>query len=463
MAIPSSRLDCACLHRTASRRLLPGILLDCCLGFPSLSTASTSSTTIVTPNCRAIDKRATDILYTSQTISRNNIETPHQHPHAIFAGPVRGRYLAQLWTRLQISFMIKANVRFSLSRIILWRIHRPVKMNRNAQDAVLDRPPQEPVPKVRQSQDLDSPREHQQNIDTLEEVASGRRQMYVSEIWLDLELEEYAYAKYYVEEDTAERSYNNEIFDIHMKSLLRTLSGWQLSYGDEEHSGIHLRFSAMSPNDTTHQFWPWDNGPCPNERYLSLGPAALLGARKRTIGNLLDFQNGNSASSLTSLTETEFPVISRVPIVKKFSVRDIRYRSLTGDAIRFLLMSLNNLEAVDYTPWLGIDEIEKSRRCSTKVALLESLPPTVKRVKLWETRHDKFHGSIDEPGPIRHVARAAALACSRLVSFSSRSVLNAAHFFDEVIQLHAVDDGTSRPVKVSRSGGPHVFHPLSNA
>ncbi|KAK0370440.1 hypothetical protein CLIM01_12212 [Colletotrichum limetticola] len=367
-------------------------------------------------------------------------------------------------------------------------------MNNNAQHPVLDKPFQTPALELEQSQDLNSPREHEKrgpssrwsifpqeirlmileiifamqskdtpqeksrlasvsaewqtffeernfktlklerlhDIDKLRDFVGPRRQMYVSRIWLHVSLATYTSEEFCKEEDDEEILHNNEIFDKHFKSLLRTLSKWQLGYGDEDHFGIHLHFFADSPEDDYHPFKGDDD---PDEPYDNLEPADLLGARKRLMGNLLDFKNATPTSSLTSLAETGCPVVLRVPVVKKFSVTDVCYRSLSADAIRFLLLSLNNLETIEYEPWRGIDQIDRSRRDKANVALLESLPPTVKRVKLWEARHDNLHGPSEEPGPDRDIARAAALGCSRLVSFSSLNVLDAAHFLDEVIQL----------------------------
>ncbi|KXH42989.1 hypothetical protein CSIM01_01743 [Colletotrichum simmondsii] len=366
-------------------------------------------------------------------------------------------------------------------------------MNKSVQDSMLGREVRKPAPEVEQSQDLDSPGERKRNgpssswnvfpqevrlmileaifkmqskhtpqkksflasvsaewqiffekrnfkslylprlhhITMLEEVVGPRRQMYVSEIYLHVFLAPYTSGEL-CEEDDEEILHNNEIFDEHLKSLLRTLSKWQTSYGNEKHSGIHLHFSAESSDDCDN---PFRTGYTLPGLYDDLEPAEIWGATKRIMGNLLDVKNATTASSLASPAEPEFPAVLRVPIVKQFSVRDELYRSLSAGAIRFLLLSLESLETIEYTSWRGIDKKDRSQRNRANVALLESLPPTTKSVNLEEARHDKFHGPFDEPGPSRDIARVAVLACSRLVSFSSLSVLDAAHFFDEVIQL----------------------------
>ncbi|KAK1722529.1 uncharacterized protein BDZ83DRAFT_783427 [Colletotrichum acutatum] len=270
-----------------------------------------------------------------------------------------------------------------------------------------------------------------QDITMLEDFVGPRRQMYVSEIWLHVLLAPYTSGELCEEEDE-EILHNNEILDEHLESLFRTLSKWQLGYGNEKNSGVHLHFSAEASDDYDNLFR--SNDPL-GELYYDLELAEVLGANKRIMGNLLDFENETSASSLTSPAEPGFPAVLRVPIVKEFSIRDELYRSLSAGAIRFLLLSLDNLETIKYTSWRGIDRRDRYQRDRANVALLESLPPTAKSVSSREARHDKFHGPFDEPGPSRDIARVAVLACFHLVSFSSLSVLDAMHFFNEVIQL----------------------------
>ncbi|OHE91339.1 hypothetical protein CORC01_13368 [Colletotrichum orchidophilum] len=367
-----------------------------------------------------------------------------------------------------------------------------------AQGSGLNEPPQEPTPQLEQSQGADSPREHEptilsynwntfpselrfiilkelskvqseetsdqkgllptvcaewqdffekrnfetlklqsrDDIITLRDYVIDRRQMYVKIIWLSLELGSYSCDVCSEEEDAEEILHNNSVFDSQLTLLLDVISDWNLEKGDRRHSGLHLCFSAKSPDDTAHYFRVNSRIRHLSDRlsWFDYESAAIHGARKRTVGNLLDFKT--AAFNLTNSVGNESnvsPVVSRAAIVKRFSNEDCR--TLSENAIRVLLWRLNNLEAIEYRPWRGVDMSDQLERDDANAALLESLPPTVKKVKLWEVRCDRFHGRYDKSEHSRRVARAAVRACRRLISFSSLDVLNAMHFFHEVIQL----------------------------
>ncbi|EQB49550.1 hypothetical protein CGLO_11100 [Colletotrichum gloeosporioides Cg-14] len=244
-------------------------------------------------------------------------------------------------------------------------------------------------------------------------IVDRRRERYIKRIRLHIELADYGHDVCQLAEDKNTMRKNNRIFSRHLILLLNTLSQWKDS------SGVTLDLSAASRSDALHSFkklerdmddWAWAN--------ISLTHGLGLGARKRTLGSLLNLVSHNNAQV----------VLPPVPVVTRFILTRRHFRSFSPETVRLVLGCFPDLEQVAYEPYAGIDAESQSERDAANTALLRTLPKSTRTVSLWE--YDRVWLNEDPPKNIDHdLVLAAVEASHRLESLCVTFALEAHDFF----------------------------------
>ncbi|KAK1991292.1 hypothetical protein LX36DRAFT_646597 [Colletotrichum falcatum] len=206
------------------------------------------------------------------------------------------------------------------------------------------------------------------DIDNLSSFVHGYRRNLVKRISFHVRTEEYDNVYKFDEPETQDTiKANNKLFSQAIKKLFASLSTWP---GKSPTAGIELRLSASSPSDSDH---PWKYRAETSQRDRSR--IYSLGSKRRLLGNLLDTSSGALR-------------LAQVPVVRRFSVNQHCYRSLSRAFLAKLLRSLCRLRTISYEPWHAVDRNEQFPRDEAMIMLLDhaSELATIKSVHLWEAQ-----------------------------------------------------------------------------
>lgn len=145
-------------------------------------------------------------------------------------------------------------------------------------------------------------------------IVDRRRERYIKRIRLHVELADYDHEVCQLAENEDTIRLNNQIFSQHLISLLNILSQWNDS------SGVTLDLSAASRSDALHSFDKLETD-VDDFKLVNVSPIHdwRLGARKRTLGSLLDLVSHDNVQV----------VLPRVPAVARFILTRRHFRSLS--------------------------------------------------------------------------------------------------------------------------------------
>ncbi|KAL0932468.1 uncharacterized protein CTRU02_213421 [Colletotrichum truncatum] len=263
------------------------------------------------------------------------------------------------------------------------------------------------------------------DIDDLNSIVYGYRRNLVKKISLHVQTEEYDSANQFDKPETkATIKANNKIITQALKKLFCALSTWVHS---SPTGGIKLELSASSPSDADH---PWKH----RHGLLTQHDRSRthsLNSKQRLLGNLLD----RSSRSLS---------LDQVSIVKRFSVNQLCYRSLSSALLAEVLRSLCRLRTISYEPWYAVDQTGQTPRNEAMVTLLDfaSQSATVKSVHLWEAQ-SSLHGNSRFYRPANdNLVSSAVNASYNLRGFTLCHAVDAKDFFQ-----HASKDVSGNPTE----------------
>ncbi|KAK1579587.1 uncharacterized protein LY79DRAFT_661697 [Colletotrichum navitas] len=244
------------------------------------------------------------------------------------------------------------------------------------------------------------------DIENLSLFVHGYRRGLIKRISLHVRTEEYDNKDKFDELETQDTiNANNKLFSRAIKTLFASLSTW---CNESPNSGIELRLSASSPSDSGH---PWKYRAETSQHDRSR--VHSLNSKRRLLGNLL----GISSGALK---------LARVPIIRRFSVNQHCYRSLSRALLAKILPSLCRLKTISYEPWHAITRNEQFPRDEAMITLLDLAGElvTIRSVHIWEAQ-----------SPLNGNKRFIRFCNDRLVSSS----VNASYRLRCFTLCHAVD------------------------
>ncbi|KAK2066061.1 hypothetical protein LY76DRAFT_5880 [Colletotrichum caudatum] len=211
------------------------------------------------------------------------------------------------------------------------------------------------------------------DIDNLSLFVQGYRRGLVKRILLHVRTEEYDNEDKFDELETRDTiKANNKLFSQAIKKLFASLSTW---FDGSTNSGIELRLSASSPSDSGH---PWKHRTETSQHDRSR--IYSLNSKRRLLGNLLDISSGALK-------------LAQVPIIRRFSVNQHCYRSLSSALLAKVLGSLCRVKTISYEPWHAITREEQFPRDMAMIRLLDCASElvTIRSLHVWEA-HSPLNG-----------------------------------------------------------------------
>ncbi|KAJ0158466.1 hypothetical protein CTA2_11521, partial [Colletotrichum tanaceti] len=280
-------------------------------------------------------------------------------------------------------------------------------------------------------------------------IVQGRRRRLVGTLALHVVLGPYGCEGCAREESGAEADLNNRRFARAVRSLWSSLSRWPVVDGNE---AMTLEIQCGAVSDKEHFFRDAieddGGGGGGGVRHLRYDQAlqgrrfSLWGARKRLLGNLLDFVPRDDRGAAPPLPE--------IMVVRRLRVNRSLYRSLSAAALRVLLESLVNLTVVCYQPWRGVDARGQRARDDAIAALFRDLGPSARAVHLWEAHSPALHGDTDSwPKPPSSDTGLVAAAVE--ASFRLRDLTILSHAIDGADFFRLASGSSVRPA-------PHHHH-----
>ncbi|WQF86368.1 hypothetical protein CDEST_11382 [Colletotrichum destructivum] len=252
------------------------------------------------------------------------------------------------------------------------------------------------------------------DIDDLNSIVYGYRRNHVKKISLHVGTEEYDTTDKFDEPESKNTiKANNKLFSQALKKIFCSLSKWD---HNSSTGGIEFKLSASSPSDVDH---PWKHRLRPTQHDRSR--IHSLNSKRRLLGSLLDLSSGSLK-------------LAQVPIIRRFSVNQHCYRSLSRAALAKILSSLCCLQTINYEPWHSIGLTGHFPRDAAIIILLEhvSRSATVNSVRLWEAQspmhgNPRFLRSVNDDLILPAVNASYNLRC-----FTLCHAIDAKNFFQHV-------------------------------
>ncbi|TQN65674.1 hypothetical protein CSHISOI_09749 [Colletotrichum shisoi] len=273
-----------------------------------------------------------------------------------------------------------------------------------------------------------------QDVRAFHRIVHGRRRRLVRNLTMHITLGLYGCEGCHREESGEEADANNWRFTRAVRGLWSCLSRWPAVGGDAAAMTLEIKCGALS--DRQHFFRDAGDG----GRHLLYGQSlqgrrfSLWGARKRLLGNLLDFVHQDGGAR---------PLLPKVRVVRRLRVNKSLYRSLSAAALRLLFESLVDLTVVCYQPRRGVDVQGQRARDEANTALFRTLGPSARGVHLWEMQSPELHGDRYRPKPTNEELVAAVVEVSyRLRDVTIYHAIDGADFF----RLASARPGGARPM-----------------